>query len=250
MADNLSVTPGSGATVAADMIDGVLYQRIKSTLGADGSAADPLGGAGNVAAGVQRMTLANDDVLVALLAALIGEVQASPTSNTVLDRLKTVATSLTTLNANDFATEAKQDTIITALGSILSSTVLAAGSSIIGATKDAGPNWTTVWGVSGAPFTSSDQHSAAASVTDAPTGGQKIVLDDVVISVDTAMSATLKCETSGAVIMGPVYLPANGTFVWTSRGKGKKLATADKKLQVITSVAGNISVDAGYHSEA
>ncbi|MGE0022119.1 MAG: hypothetical protein AB7S70_00620 [Hyphomicrobium sp.] len=70
------------------------------------------------------------------LAALVGEVQASPTANTVLDRLKTIATSLTTLagyvdglealatalngyvdglEAKDFATSAKQDTAIASL---------------------------------------------------------------------------------------------------------------------------------------
>lgn len=40
MADNVGYTPGSGATVAADDIGGVLYQRVKLTQGADGEAAD------------------------------------------------------------------------------------------------------------------------------------------------------------------------------------------------------------------
>jgi hypothetical protein len=38
MADNVGYTPGSGATVAADDIGGVLYQRVKITHGADGIA--------------------------------------------------------------------------------------------------------------------------------------------------------------------------------------------------------------------
>lgn len=125
-----------------------------------------------------------------------------------------------------------------------------AGSAIIGSTKDAGYHYTTVWGVSAAPFTSADQHSAVASVTDAPTSGQKIVVDDILISVDTAMSVTFKIETAGTIIYGPFYLPANGSLQFTPRGKGRKLATADKKLQAITSVAGNIMVDVSYHSEA
>lgn len=127
---------------------------------------------------------------------------------------------------------------------------LPAGSNTIGGTTDAGPAWTTVWGVSGLPFTSADQHSAVASVTDAPTSGQKLVLDDIIVSVDTQMNVTFKCETTGAVVCGPFYLPANSQMQVTPRGKGRKLATADKKLQVITSVAGNIMVDIGYHSEA
>lgn len=41
MADNITVTPGAGATVATDDVGGVQYQRIKVDLGGDG-AASPL----------------------------------------------------------------------------------------------------------------------------------------------------------------------------------------------------------------
>lgn len=37
MADNVGYTPGAGATVAADDIGGVLFQRVKLTIGADGA---------------------------------------------------------------------------------------------------------------------------------------------------------------------------------------------------------------------
>ena len=40
MADNVGYTPGSGATVAADDVGGVLYQRVKIAVGSDGSASD------------------------------------------------------------------------------------------------------------------------------------------------------------------------------------------------------------------
>jgi hypothetical protein len=40
VADNVAITPGSGATVAADEISSVLYQRVKISEGADGSATD------------------------------------------------------------------------------------------------------------------------------------------------------------------------------------------------------------------
>lgn len=40
MADNIGYTPGTGATVAADEIGGVLHQRIKLGIGADGVAVD------------------------------------------------------------------------------------------------------------------------------------------------------------------------------------------------------------------
>lgn len=40
MADNVTITPGAGATVAADEIGGILWQRVKVTFGSDGSATD------------------------------------------------------------------------------------------------------------------------------------------------------------------------------------------------------------------
>ena len=40
MADNVGYTPGSGATVAADDIGGVLHQRVKIGIGEDGTAVD------------------------------------------------------------------------------------------------------------------------------------------------------------------------------------------------------------------
>jgi hypothetical protein len=40
MADNVGYTPGTGATVAADEISGVLHQRVKIGVGTDGVAVD------------------------------------------------------------------------------------------------------------------------------------------------------------------------------------------------------------------
>lgn len=61
MADNIAITPGTGATAASDEIGGVHYQRAKLSLGADGSATDAVGGLGTVTSGVQRVTIATDD---------------------------------------------------------------------------------------------------------------------------------------------------------------------------------------------
>jgi hypothetical protein len=128
-----------------------------------------------------------------------------------------------------------------------SSAILAAMQGALNS-KDGGPNWTSVCGVSGARFTSANQSAAAASVTDAPTTGQKLVVTDILVSVDTAMRVDLKEETSGTIVAS-LYLPANGTVQFTPRSK-LKLATANKKLQVQTSASGNIAVTAFYYSEA
>jgi hypothetical protein len=59
MVDNVAITPGTGATVAADDIGGVLHQRVKVSIGADGTAADWPVGSGNQSA-VPRVTIATD----------------------------------------------------------------------------------------------------------------------------------------------------------------------------------------------
>ena len=59
MADNIAITQGVGTTVAADDVGGVLYQRIKVGIGADGSAADLAFGQGAASASLP-VVLASD----------------------------------------------------------------------------------------------------------------------------------------------------------------------------------------------
>ncbi len=219
MADNIDVTPGSGKTIAADDIGGVLHQRVKLAIGDDGSndgdvsAANPMpvdgsgvtqpvsgtitanagtnlntsalaletggnlagattslaviddwdesdrakvnpiagqagvqGGSGTVSATTQRVVLATDVALPAGTNAIgklsansgvdIGDVDvtssALPTGastsakqDTIIGHVDGIETLLGTIDADtsalaatDFATEAKQDDIITAIGSI------------------------------------------------------------------------------------------------------------------------------------
>jgi hypothetical protein len=125
---------------------------------------------------------------------------------------------------------------------------LAAGSATIGGVTDQGAGWTSVFGVSGARFTSADQSGSAANVTDAPDSGEKLVITDILVAVDTAMRVDFKEETSGTVVAS-TYMAANSFQQITPRSK-LKLATADKKLQVQTSASGNIAVTAFYHSES
>ena len=67
MADNFTFTEGAGKSGAADDVGGVLFAKVKLDLGTDGVSAPALAGAGAVATGVQRITLASDDPAVALL---------------------------------------------------------------------------------------------------------------------------------------------------------------------------------------
>jgi hypothetical protein len=65
MADNVGYTPGTGATVAADEIGGVLHQRVKLGIGDDGVAVDvsadnpmPINAVGELTEAVEAMRMA------------------------------------------------------------------------------------------------------------------------------------------------------------------------------------------------
>lgn len=106
---------------------------------------------------------------------------------------------------------------------------------------DNGPAWTPVRALK-----SSSDASTISDLTAAPTSGLKLVLDDLWVSVDTAMRVDITEETSGTVLWS-AYLPANGSVQFTPRD-GLKLDTADKKARITASVAGNIRCIALYHS--
>lgn len=126
---------------------------------------------------------------------------------------------------------------------------IAAGTNTIGATRDAGPAWTSVFGVSGVVVTSADATGIVA-VTDAPTSGQKIVVTDIVVSVGaTAMQVDFEVESAASTHLLTLYMAADSTVQITPRGR-LKLPTADKKLTIDTSAAGNISVGVWFYSEA
>ena len=64
MADNVSITAGSGETIAADDIGGAKYQRVKVTLGADGAADTDLDSGQQTSANSVPVVLASDqDIL-------------------------------------------------------------------------------------------------------------------------------------------------------------------------------------------
>lgn len=113
-------------------------------------------------------------------------------------------------------------------------------------TYDAGPYWTSSYGVTGSAVISANI-TGTTVITDLPTSGQKLVITDVLISTDTAMNILLQEETSGMTI-AKVFLPANGTIQWTPRSK-VKLLTVNKRLTAKASVTGNVGITANYYSE-
>lgn len=83
MVDNVAITPGSGAIVAADEVpggSGVFYQRVKQAFGADGSAVDVSGAnplpVGQTCSTPATTSVASSATNVTLLAANTGRRQA------------------------------------------------------------------------------------------------------------------------------------------------------------------------------
>ena len=104
MADNVGYTPGSGATVAADDIGGVLYQRVKPVVGVDGVAVDvsddaPLPVAdensGNLLLRILQMLMAPQGYDKSVQRQRVAAVVESGTVTTV-----TTVTNLTNINGN------------------------------------------------------------------------------------------------------------------------------------------------------
>jgi hypothetical protein len=86
MPDNVGYTPGVGATVAADEIGGVLYQRVKMIHGADGIAHEtadnnplPIKAMGELIEAVEAMRMA-----IQTLGRTIGMAQVNPLTGRIL----------------------------------------------------------------------------------------------------------------------------------------------------------------------
>jgi hypothetical protein len=86
MPDNVGYTPGAGATVAADEIGGVLHQRVKIGVGADGSATDvsdanpmPIAAYGELIEAIEAMRMA-----IQSLNRTVGLAQVNPTTGRML----------------------------------------------------------------------------------------------------------------------------------------------------------------------
>jgi len=107
---------------------------------------------------------------------------------------------------------------------------------------DGGPDWVTR-----RKTTISADMTGGADLTAAPAAGEKIVVDDVIVSAAAEMYLSFLEETSGTEIFR-LYLPANGLAQVTPRGK-LKLDTANKKLRGDASAAGGVAVMVLYHSE-
>ena len=86
MPDNVGYTPGTGATVAADDIGGILYQRVKPAIGDDGTANDvsasnpmPIAAYGEIIEAIEALRMA-----IQSLNRTVGLAQVNPLTGRML----------------------------------------------------------------------------------------------------------------------------------------------------------------------
>lgn len=147
---------------------------------------------------------------VAVTVVQLGEVQVSPTANTVLDRLKTIATNV--------------GLVVTALGGV----VLAAGNAAIGTFRFT-PAVSSVFSETVINITASGTTPLIAGTVD-----QIGRLYRVVLVATSAVNLTFEDDTTP--LTGPIYLGAGGSFVLDFDGEPWFTTTAGNAL--------NLSADA------
>jgi hypothetical protein len=123
MADNTELNPGTGGDViASDDIGGVKHQRVKVSLGADGTAVDAVAGAGAVGTGVQRVTLASDDPAVTALQLLDNAIAGNEMQVDVVAPLPAGTNVIGALSANQSVNVAQMNGVTTTMGNGASGT--------------------------------------------------------------------------------------------------------------------------------
>lgn len=107
--------------------------------------------------------------------------------------------------------------------------------------------WGSKFGVSSALFTSADA-STAVACTDAPTTGEKLAIQNIIVSAAAAMEIAFEEETSGTEIVK--FHMAQDSTVQVCFESPLVLPTAGKKLLIDTDTAGSVSATVQYYSTA
>jgi hypothetical protein len=115
MADNVGYTPGTGATVAADEIAGALHQRMKLSIGEDGTAAD-LSGANPMPTEAKRV----EDLLV-----MMGRMLKILESNGVVDIAQRQRITIDAITSGLTLSTVTTVSSVTGVGTVAAQTTLA-----------------------------------------------------------------------------------------------------------------------------
>jgi len=227
MVDNIDITPGTGKSVRTDDVSGVHMQIVKLDAGGDGLSVPIVAGQQTKAASLP-VTLASDQGALPVTVASLPLPSGAATSALQGGGLPAALGTGGGLKVDG------SGTALPVSGTFYQATQ---------PTSDNGPAWTSSY-----QHTASADASSGADATAAPASGQKIVVDDIILSTGVALTVTFEDETAGTDLL-VLYMPANGVAQVTPRGR-IKLPVADKKLRIKTSAAGAVACTVCYHSEA
>lgn len=209
MADNVSITEGSGTTIAADEISGAKYQRIKLVHGADGT---------------------NDGDVSSVNGLPTQVVAALPAGTNAIGKL--AANSGVDIGDVDVTSIAAGDNNI---GNVDIASAIPAGTNLIGAVKRDVINYTPI----------RKYYSNTGAATDgivwSPASGKKWVVTDIVMSTSAAATITLEDDkTGGDEAVFAVDLAANGGI--STNFQTPIMSGENDADLIITTSAGNIKI--------
>lgn len=190
MADNVPITAGSGTNIASDDIGGVQHQRVKLSLGADGTAVDAVAGAGAVGTGVQRVTLASDDPAVTNIGATNEPAAGTDTATSGLNGLvKRLLQKFTAFTGTFGATTALKSVLHDSSGAAINLATGTAGTPAGGVSSIQGfaynPSVTITRPANITAYTAVDVVGGALDFTAAgPSGGGTVIITGAQLELD------------------------------------------------------------------
>lgn len=222
MADNMDVTPGTGKTIAADDIAGVLHQRVKISVGADGVAADWAGTVDvNASGGIGSLTETAPATDTAS-SGLNGRLQRIAQRLTSLIALVPASLGAKTAAASLAVTMATDDVLVAPIGGLTETAPATdtASSGLNGRLQRIAQRLTTM--LTGIVLAAGENHIGQVS------SHQVTCSTDVTLAGTTIYSANDAMADSG---------PTAGGFTFTGAGRASGGSGVITDLVVVSSVA-------------
>jgi hypothetical protein len=164
------------------------------------------------------------------------------TAGTVLGFLRGIVVLLLRFTAS-IGQKLKATSLAVVLASDSDPLQLTAGAESIGGVKDNGPFYVPTQTLG----SSANASSTPVDITTLPVNSAKaVILDDLVFSAAVDMVITVK-EASGADLLVSLYKTAMGPCSISPRNRLR--AAVNKKMQILTSVSGQIYTWASWHEE-
>lgn len=231
---NLSSTDNTvldNIQTAVELIDNAIdgnYLNVNANI----AGTDFLGGAGGVAAGVQRITLASDDPAVAHLANIVGDTNNIETAIQIIDDWDAT---------HDSAVSADGPQLMAAYDST-KPTAVDTDADAVRVLADAYGR--LLAGVEPERFqaTITSANATSATMVKLKTAAKKMYILTLIVSTDTAMNIQFQDDTGPTVLIEQLYLAANGGAVINFPPEAPLVVNTNEDFDVIASVAGNISV--------